>query len=154
MAALSLAYYLTGLNMILFHTGLDPIDQPRYASAGVLRILGAATVWPFVANINGELGWFGLFFASGLLYFTVALRVVVFFVDSPWIVLGVFWVLCFTPIVGAPVGILGSLLWRLLPASLRPRMPSRMGEVFARWVVCVKLWTFGRGLPEPPGVTG
>jgi hypothetical protein len=120
---LLLAYFNAGVNLMLFHTGLDPMDQPGYVERGLVPILAAAVVWPITARLNRELAWFLIVFVAAILVFALGWTLLgLLFGSVLWRVVALV-VLSFTGLFGRPAGLVGSLIWRLIASPLGLRVP-------------------------------
>lgn len=123
------SYYSTGLNMLAFHRSLSPVDQPGYIrQAGPRRFLTAA-VWPLVARLNGEFGWFAVTFASTLLIVGVAYKLLGGLIAS------VFWrvlligIVSITPVFTLPLALVATVLFLVAAKPFGARPPSGMDRM-------------------------
>lgn len=124
--AFFLAYYLTGVNMVLYHSGSAPLDQPGYVHLGFWRKFLAGAMWPYVARINRELGWFLVTFAASVVVATAFYALAGIVLDHGfWRTLLVV-VICTTPIGVLPLAVVSSLLWLVLRRPLGLQVPAAM----------------------------
>jgi hypothetical protein len=129
---LSLAYFNAGMNLLLFHTGLSPMDQPGYVERGLAPILIAALLWPITARINRELAWFFVIFVAAVLVFALGWLVLgVLFYSPTWRAVTLL-VVSFTGLFGRPSGFLGSLIWRAVAKPLGLRVPLGLERMLLR----------------------
>jgi hypothetical protein len=95
---LFLAYYLTGLNMVLFYRGLDPMDQPDYVRQGGVRRVIAVMIWPVGGGLNHELGWYAVCFVSAVIVIGPGYWLAGMFVQSTFWRVMIVWTACMTPV--------------------------------------------------------
>lgn len=128
--AVFLAYYWTGFEMVLFHTQLDPVDQPGYVSGSVLKRIGAGVVWPGVAYLNGEFAWFSICFLSSAIALGASYIGLNHVIGSTFFAILVLGVLRVTPVISAllsfPLALLSALLWFLIAKPIGCKPPSGM----------------------------
>ena len=130
---LFLSYYLTGLNMVAFHTRSHPVDRPGYVRLGPVRRTIAGAMWPVVGRANRELGWFTVCFISGAIVIGVEYRLLSAFVAATFWRTTIVWIACVTPVVNAPIALVSTLLWLLLakPLGLRFRPEWSVSNISA-----------------------
>lgn len=130
--ALFLAYYWTGFEMILFHTQLNPVDQPGYVSGSVWKRIGAGVVWPVASYANREFAWFSICFLSSAIVLGAAYIGLNHLIGSSLAIL-VLGALRVTPVVSAlvsfPLALVGTLLWFLIAKPLGCKPPKGMDRL-------------------------
>jgi hypothetical protein len=125
-AVAMLSYYFSGRNMLAFHGALDPVDQPGYMGLSRTRRVLAAVIWPAVAQLNGELGWFALTYCATLFVVTAAYSLLGLYLESTfWRVLIISGA-SFTPVLAVPFAFVATVLWMLVGRPLRWRVPFGM----------------------------
>ncbi len=129
---LLLAYFNAGMNLILFHTGLGPVDQPGYVSRGFRSIVAAGIFWPVVARLNRELAWFLVIFFAAIVLFSAGWFALGVITDSvlwrgiPLLVISV------TGLFGRPAGFVGSIVWNLIAKPFGLSVPSGLERMLLR----------------------
>ena len=122
--ALFLAYYLTGLNMVLYHSASAPMDRPGYVYLGFWRKLLAGAIWPYIARMNRELGWFLVTYIASVIVATAFFALAGIFLEHGFWRTLIVTVVCTTPIGVMPLAIVSSLLWLLLRRPLGLEVPG------------------------------
>jgi len=127
--ALFLAYYLTGLNMVLYHSTSAPIDRPGYVYLGFWRKVLSGAIWPYIARLNRELGWFVVTYFASVIVAAMFYALVGLFLDHGfWLTLLVA-ALCTTPLGAMPLALVSTTLWLALRRPLGLVVPSAMERV-------------------------
>ena len=129
---LFLAYYLTGLNMVKFHRGLRPHDQPGYVELGIVRQIIAGVIWPLVGRENREFGWYAVCFVSAVIVIGLEYWLASKFVQSSFWRVMIVWTACVTPVVNAPLALIAMVLWLMVAKPLGLRIPSGMDRLGRR----------------------
>lgn len=130
--AVFLAYYLTGVNMVLYHSASAPLDRPGFVYLGFWRKVLSGAMWPYVSRLNRELGWFVVtYFASVITAAAFYAGVGLFLEHGFWRTLIVM-ALCTTPIGAMPLAIVSTLLWLLLSRPLKLTVPAAMERTQSR----------------------
>jgi hypothetical protein len=122
-----LAYYWTGLDMVLFHSKQSPIDQPGYVHKGFSPKLIAGLFWPYTTKINQEFLWYSVCFLSCLIVFTFAHSFLVPFVGSTGLTVLIIGIVRVVPVISAivsiPLSILAMILWIFIGKPFGGQMP-------------------------------
>lgn len=130
--ALFVGYYLTGVNMVLYHSASAPGDRPGYVYLGFWRRLISGALWPYVARRNRELGWFVVTYFASVVVAAGFYWVVGFVLDYGfWRTLLVI-VLCATPLGAMPLALVSAFLWLMLRRPLGLQVPAAMERTQSR----------------------
>ena len=125
-----LAYYWTGLDMVMFHSSQRPLNQPGYVHGGFFRKLIAGTFWPYTTKINREFMWFFVCFLACAVVFTFAHSFLQPIVGSSGIVVLILGIARVLPIVSTvvsfPLSIFAMLFWLILAKPFGAKEPSGM----------------------------
>jgi hypothetical protein len=125
-----LAYYWTGADMVLFHSGQSPLHQPGYVHGGFFKKLMAGAFWPFTSKINQEFMWFFVCFLACTVVFSFAHSLLYPLVGSSGLavlILGIARVLpIVSTVVSFPLSILAMLFWMILAKPFGAKEPSGM----------------------------
>lgn len=123
-----LAYYWTGLDMVMFHSGQRPLHQPGYVHSGFFPKLLAGAFWPYTSKSNREFMWFFVCFLACAIVFTFTHRFIQPLVGSSGIVVLALGVTRVTPIVSnvvsIPLSIIAMFLWIFLAKPFGAKEPS------------------------------
>lgn len=125
---LFLSYYWTGIDMVTFHSQLDPVDRPGYVYESRIRRFLVGAVWPYVAKLNREFGWHFVFFASGVFVFTLLHAFLYPYFKSSGLVVLVISVVRVIPVISnvitGPCALFAMLLWLVLAKPFGAKPPS------------------------------
>ena len=127
--AVALAYYMTGLNMVLFHSQSSPIDQPAYVHAGVGRKMFAGALWPRVTRLNHEFGWFAVTFVAACIVTIGAFWIAGLFLSAGLLRTMLVWGVLITPLGILPLALVSSVLWLVVSRPLGLKIPSAMSRL-------------------------
>lgn len=127
------SYYWAAIDMVRFHSHLDPIDQPGYVETSSGRRFVAGALWPLTASLNGELAWFLTTFASSVVIFYLAYSALGLIIASFfWRVLLVS-VLSGTPMLGAiinaPRALVAMFFWLIFARPFGCKPPTGMDSI-------------------------
>lgn len=129
-AALSvLAYAVNGSNMVLFHTRVSPLHQPGYVHLGSARRFAAGAVWPVVAKLNDELGWFMVTFLGVLLVMVAEYWLVSKWIESVAVRFVLVWLASVLPIINIPTTLGAMILWMIFAKPFGLRTPPGMDRL-------------------------
>lgn len=133
--SLLLAYYYTGLNMVLYHQAALPMDRPAYVRGPLwgnlpVKFLVGLT-WPYACKQNEELGFFSSLFLSALPVTWLTLLALTNFLSGFWAVLLIGAVLTFPiPFVSQVytgfVSLISGMVLAVLSKLFGARMPGAM----------------------------
>lgn len=130
--AVFLAYYLTGVNMVLYHSASAPLDRPGYVYLGFWRKAMSGAMWPYVARLNRELGWFVVTYFASVVVAAAFYAAVGLFLDHGFWRTLIVMALTVTPIGAMPLAIVSTLLWLIVSRPLNLRVPAAMERTQAR----------------------
>jgi hypothetical protein len=125
-----LAYYMSGLTMVAFHSTQHPLDKPGYVRRGTMRKIIAGAVWPLTAYLCGEFAWHAIAFAANVPVIAVCFWLTGFIFDSDFLRLITVVAACYTPIVVAPASLIGLVLWSIFAKPFGLQFPAGVGERF------------------------
>lgn len=129
---LFLAYYWTGFEMVEFHTTSHPVDRPAYVDFPLYKKTVSAMLWPFVAKINFEFGWFFSCFVSYAVVITVVYSIASDYLPA-WIFVAGVVILRQIPILGvifnAPAALVASLVFLPLSKIFGWKVPEAIGRM-------------------------
>ena len=133
---LFLAYYWTGVEMVSFHSQLDPVDRPGYVDAPLYRRFFSGAIWPVVAKLNQELAWFFVCFLSGAIVFSFIHALAFPYIGSTGLIVVAIAVLRSIPgvsaIVNAPLALFAMVLWFLLAKPFGAKIPSGIERIHSK----------------------
>ncbi len=126
--ALFLAYYWTGFEMVLFHSQLEPVDQPGYISESPIKLVISGAVWPVVSYLNREFSWFSVCFLASALVLGAAYVGLNHIIGSTFWAIIVLGVARVTPILSTIIATLlalvSALLWLVVAKPFGAKMPT------------------------------
>ena len=133
---LFLAYYWTGMEMVLFHSQQHPVDRPSYVDAPLYRRFFSGAIWPVVAKLNQEFAWFFVCFLSGAIIFSFIHALAFPYIGSTGLIVVAIAVLRSIPgvsaIVNAPLALLAMALWFLLAKPFGAKIPAGIERMLSK----------------------
>ena len=129
-AIVFLAYYVTGLQMVLFHSTQPIVERPTYVRYGFGRKFIAGAFWPVVALLNAETAWHLVTFISAAVIMSAEYPLTGYLVASPFWRTQLLLLAAFTPVVNAPNAMLSAAIWMLIIRPLGVKMPPAVESRF------------------------
>jgi len=127
---LCLAYYWTGLEMVLYHHASLPMDRPAYVRGPLALKFSFGALWPYVSMRNQEFGWFLSCFLSSALVVSLTISLLAGHIGYFWAVV----------LIGAV---------RTLPIPLVSQAYTAIASLISGVIFAVLRKMFGLEVPGP-----
>ena len=127
-----LAYYWTGVEMVAFHTISPFWDRPSYVKGPMYKKAFSAMLWPVIAPLNQEFGWFFSCFIAYAAVFTVIYSLSISFAPI-WAIVLAIGILRTVPfisvVVNAPSALVATLVFLPLSKIFGWQVPEAMSRL-------------------------